>query len=410
MRLLKLAFRNLFRNTRRTVLTVAAIGFGLSLMIYMVNFQKGSYGAMIDAGISSQAGHVVVQADGYQEEKEVTMLVDDASAVASQMQAEFPDAVVAPRIFLGGLLMSSSNAAGVSVQGLDAVAEPKIQKMPERVVEGTWLEDDDREILLGRALADSLEVTLGDKVVFMGQNGTDEVESRMFRVKGIFRTGSDTIDGRMSIVHLAAAQELMGGGDVAHMVTLHIDDPRQSAEAAEQLDAALGREGLDVLPWKQAMPELAGMIEMDRASGDGMMLVIGIIVAFGVLNTLLMSVMERTREFGVMLSLGMKPRQVAGLVLTEGVVIGCLGALVGLGAGLLFSYHAIYVGIDYGAMTGTESMEMEGIVMDSVMKGAWSPTRMVIYLSSAVVFCFIAALYPAYTISKLQPVEAMRHH
>ena len=107
MRLLKLAIRNLFRNTRRTVLTVAAIGFGLSLMIYMVNFQKGSYGAMIEAGVASQAGHVVVQADGYQEEKEVTMLVDDASVVASQMQAEFPDGVVAPRIFMGGLLMSN---------------------------------------------------------------------------------------------------------------------------------------------------------------------------------------------------------------------------------------------------------------------------------------------------------------
>ncbi len=410
MKMFKIALRNLSRNKRRTALTVAAIAFGLSLMIWTVNFQKGGYTMMIRTGISSMAGHVVVQAEGYQEEKEVTMMVQGASGIASQLQAEFPDAVIASRITMGGLLTSTSTSAGAGLGGIQPGAEQQVQDLHEKVVEGEWLGDDDREIVIGRGMADSLDVELGDKVVFMGQNGTDEVQSRMFRVKGIFRTGAAQMDGRMAFVHLSAAQELMDAEDVAHQVTVHLENPEDSFEATERALALVGRGDLDVLNWKEALPELAGMIQMDRSSGDFMMVIIGLIVAFGVLNTLLMSVLERTREFGVMLSLGMKPRQVFGLVLTEGLVLGGIGAAVGLGLGLLFSLQAVYQGIDYAAFTGTEAMEMEGIVMDTVMKGDWDPVRMTYYLIGGVLFCVCAAVYPAWAISRLQPVQAMRHH
>ena len=410
MRMFKLALRNLFRNKRRTALTVAAIAFGLSMMIWTVNFQKGGYTTMIRTGISSMAGHVVVQAKGYQEEKEVTMMVQGASDVADQLQAEFPDAVIASRITMGGLLTSTSTSTGAGLSGLQPEAEVQVQDLHEKVVEGSWLEDDDREIVIGKAMADALDVELGDKVVFMGQNGTDEVQSRMFRIKGIFRTGAAQMDGRVAFVHLAAAQELMDAEDVAHQVTVHLQDPEESFAAADRAEALVGREDLDVLNWKEALPELAGMIQMDRASGDFMMAIIGIIVAFGVLNTLLMSVLERTREFGVMVALGMKPRQLFSLVLLEGLVLGGIGAIVGLGLGLLASLQAVHQGIDYAAFTGTEAMEMEGIVMDTVMKGDWDPTRMAMYLAAAVIFCVLAAVYPAWSISRLQPVTAMRHH
>ena len=412
MRMFKLALRNLLRNTRRTALTVAAIAVGLSLMMFTVNFQNGSYAMMVRAGVSSMAGHVVVQAEGYQDDKDVTLLVQDASDVTAKLAAQYPDAVVAPRITMGGLLTSTTTSTGVGLSGLVPDAEIQIQKLHEKVVEGSWFEDDDREILIGGVMAEALDVGLGDKLVFMGQNGTDEVQSRMFRVKGIFRTGADSVDGRLALVHLSAAQALLDRGDVAHMVTLHLDDPGQSVEAADQVEAMLARPDLDVRNWYEALPELAGMIQVDRSSGDFMMVIIGLIVAFGVLNTLLMSVLERTREFGVMLALGMKPRQVARLVLLEGVVLGGIGAVTGLCLGLLFSCYAVYVGIDYAAFSGSESgaMEMEGIVMDSLMMGDWDPKRMSMYFFSAIVFCLGAAIYPAWSISKLQPVQAMRHH
>jgi len=410
MKIFKLALRNLFRNTRRTALTLAAIAVGLSLMLFTVNLQHGSYETMIRVGISSMAGHVVVQAEGYQDDKEPTLLVTDASAVVESLQASHPAAVVAPRIFLGGLLMSAGSSVGAAITGMDPQAEAQVQDLHEKLTDGEWLGDDDREILIGSDMAESLEVELGDKLVYMGQHGSDEVLSRLFRVRGIVRTGSAQLDGRLAITHLSAAQELLGGGDVANMVTLHLDDPDQAFEAASQLEAALARPELDVRHWKDALPELFAIIQVDRSSGDVMLAIIGLIVAFGVLNTMMMSVLERTREFGVMLSLGMKPRQIAWLVLLEGLVLGLLGALGGLLLGLCFSWPIVEYGLDYAELMGSETMESGGIVMDTLVFGAWDPVRMGLYFAGAVIFCVCAAIYPAWSISKLRPVQALRHH
>ncbi len=410
MKLFLLALRNLFRNTRRTLLTLAAIGFGLSMMIFVVNLQYGSYQSMITKAVSSMAGHVVVQADGYQDEKEPTLLIQDASAVVTTMASEYPDAIVAPRIFTGGLLMSAHSSVGVALTGLDASAELQVQDLHEKVVEGEWLTDDDRQIVIGLDMARTLDIEIGDKLVYMGQNGSDEVQSHLFRVRGLFRTGSAQFDGRLAFAHLAAAQEIMGGGDVANMVTLHLPDADTAFEAAPHLASVLGRPELDVRHWKDALPELFAIIQVDRGSGDVMLAIIGLIVAFGVLNTMMMSVLERTREFGVMLSLGMKPRQIAWLVLLEGMVLGLLGAAVGLVLGLVFSWPVVHFGIDYAAMMGGETVESGGIIMDSVIHGAWDPVRMGFYFAGAVVFCICAAIYPAWSISRLKPVVALRHH
>jgi len=151
-----------------------------------------------------------------------------------------------------------------------------------------------------------------------------------------------------------------------------------------------------------------GSILLGRISYEMVMAVIGLIAAFGVFNTMLMSVLERTREFGVLLSLGMTPRQVAMLVPLEGLLIGGLGATLGLGVGVLLSLHAIHVGVDYGAFTGADAFERGGLVLDSVLKGAWDPVRMTIYYLAAIAFCVLAAAYPAWTISRLQPAKAMR--
>ncbi len=410
MALLRIAFRNLRRNRRRTFLTVAAIAFGLSMMLWTVNFQAGSYATMIRTGISSSAGHVVVQADGYQEDQEVTLVVDRASDVAAALEAAFPDATVAPRIALNGLLTSTSTSVGAALQGFDPEAEARVQTLPDKVVEGRWLGgDDDRAILIGRPMADALDMKLGAKLVFLGQSGTDEVHSRMFRVRGIYRTGSDAFDSRVAYTSLGAARELLEGRDVVHRVTLHLDDPAAAFAAADRVEAMLARPELDVRNWKEALPELSAMIQVDRASGDVMMAIIGLIVAFGVLNTLLMSVLERTREFGVMLALGMQPRQLGRLVLAEGLAVGLLGAGLGLLLGLALSYHAVHVGIDYEALTGTSGLEMEGLVLDSVLRGEWDPRRMALYCGAAVLFSVAAAVYPAWSISRLRPVEAMRH-
>jgi putative ABC transport system permease protein len=408
MKLLKLALRNLFRNGRRTLLTLAAVAFGLAMMIWTVNFQTGQYGAMIRTSISSMAGHIVIQPEGYQEDPEPTLLVKDASVISEALRTAYPDAVVAPRIFMGGLLMSVNNSVGAGISGMHAEAEAQIQSLPDKLVEGSWLGTDPVEILIGKAMAESLQVGLGDKLVYMGQNGEDEVQSRLFRVRGIFETGGKELDGFVGIAHLQATQELLGGGDVANMVTVHMD-PDEALEAVAEVQRLIERPELDVRHWKDALPELFALLAVDRASGDFMLAIIGLIVAFGVLNTLLMSVLERTREFGVMLALGMKPRQIAQLVLFEGLVLGLLGAILGLCLGLLLTWPTVVYGMDFSAYSGGQTMESAGVAIDTLMKAEWNPSRMAFYFFGAIGFCALAALYPAWSISKLRPVQALRH-
>jgi len=406
---LKLAARNLGRNLRRTVITLAAITFGLMTIHFTITLQTGSYEEMIRQGVSTLAGHVVVQAPGYQEERDPDLLLSDADAVAETLSAEFPDAVIAPRILLGGLLTSPTNSVAAGLSGIEPGPEAAVQTLDDQIVEGEWL-DDERGILIGIKMAESLGVTLGEKVVFMGQFGdSDDVQSRLFRVRGIFRTGAAEMDGFLSLVHFRAAQELLGDGDVAHQVTVHLADPRRSLEATEQASLALSARSLDVRSWKDALPEIYGLIQLDRQAGDVMLIILGLIVTMGVLNTVLMSALERTREFGVMMALGLKPRELAWLILAEGFVLGVIGSILGLLAGLAVGYPLVTYGIDYSAMMGGEAIESAGIVLSTLLKGKFAFGRMAAYTVGAIALTTLAAAYPAVHVARLEPVAAMRH-
>ncbi len=410
MRLMKLAARNLLRNLRRTGITLTAIALGLAIMVFIINLQYGRYGSWIDAGISAQAGHVVIQADGYQEQRKARMVVEDAGAITAQLQADHPDAVVAPRIFLGGTLQSTHGAASVALTGLEPDAERRVQELHDKVIEGDWLGDDDREVVIGEELAKALKAELGDKLVFLCQSGTEQVQSRLFRVRGVFRTGAASIDGRVAYAHLAAAQELLGRGDAVNMVTLHLADAERAFEAAPHIEAQLARPELDVRDWKEALPDVFAMIAMDQAACDGSLFMVALLVGFGVLNTILMSTLERTREFGVMMALGMKPRRIAGLVLLEATLLGLVGAVLGLAIGAAMTWPAVQHGIDYGEIMGGPTMEQGGVVVSTLFYAAWYPLRMITYSLSMVAFCVLAAIYPAWSISKLRPTQALRHN
>lgn len=411
MKILMLAARNLFRNTRRTVITLMAITFGLAMIHFTVNLQTGQYHEMITQGISTLAGHVVVQAEGYQDERDPDLVVTGADAVAQALATELPDAIIAPRIFLGGLLNSPTNSVGVALTGLDPQAEAQVQNIVGKVRQGTWLDDDVQGIVIGEEMAESLSVELGDKLVYMGQHGdATEMTSQLFRVKGIFRTGSAELDGFVAFSTLQAARRLYGSGDIAHMVTVHLPNPDRATEATALARAALAdTQGIEVLSWRQALPEITAMIQLDRASGDVMLIILGIIVAMGVLNTVLMSALERTREFGVMLAIGMKPPQLARVILLEGVVLGLLGSLLGIGAGLLLTWPAIVWGIDYSEYLGGESVDSGGVVVSSIFYSKINPLRMGLYTLGAIVFTTLAALYPAIHVARLRPVDAMKH-
>ncbi len=413
--LVKLALRNLRRNLRRSLITGAAIAGGLALLVWADILSNGSYQNLIDRGVSTLAGHVVVQAEGYRADPDMHLLVEDAAAIEVLVKEAAPGARVTGRVSVQGLLQSTRNTSGVALVGIDPQAELTVSDWHEKVLpvaDGStpWLEvDDDQGVILGSKLAETLEVGVGDKVVLTAQ-GEEDVVSRLFRVRALFSTGAAEVDGFIAITTVAGAQQALERDDAVTMVTVHLDDPRDVPEVQAALTAALKGRPLEVLPWQEALPEMYEFTVLDRNSARAMFFVMGIIVAMGVLNTVLMSVMERVREFGVMLSLGTKPRQVFAVILLEGVLLGFIATLIGLAIGLAAGAHLVSSGIDYGALMGDQaSMEVAGVTMDTFVYGAWNWGASFTFGAFAWGMTVLASLWPAWQAARLEPVQAMRH-
>lgn len=410
MQLLSLAAQGLLRNPRRTVLTTLAVAVGLGMMVLMISMQAGTYAAMIESAVAATSGHVVVQEAAYVSDPRTERLVKGSDALAATLRQALPDAVVAQRLSVDGLLMSPDGSAPCVALGLEPEPELEVSPLADRLVEGEWLSADAPDgIVLGYDLARSLAVGLGDKVVFQAQYG-DEPVSLPLRVRGITRSGAADLDGVVSAMDLSAARGLLQKTDVANQITVHLDDAAYTDDAFAAAAAALPPlpDGVELMTWEDAQPGLLELIDMDRAGGGVMMVFMAIIVAMGVLNTVLMSVMERTREFGVLMALGVRPRYVLGLILTEGLLLGLLSAALGLALGLALSWPLVVYGLDITAYAG-EAMSMEAVVMDSKMYGRFDLDRTAMYASLAVMLTVLAAVWPAWTATRLKPVEAMRH-
>ena len=407
MLLLRLAWRNLARNRRRTAITVLAVAGGLGLMVTTNNFAFGMYQEMIETSVGTMAGDVVVQAAGYQADKDQEILVADASAVRTALESARPDAVVTTRIFADALLTSPTGSVGVALAGVVPDAERHVSMWRDKLTEGEWLGTDDRALLLGAAAARSLGVELGDKVVAMAQSN-GEVSSRMFRVRGIVQTGSAEIDGAFAMGTLAATQALLGRPDAAHQLALHLPDAEGTADDAHAIADALARDDVEVLDWKRAMPEMVESIALDAGSSNLMMLVIGIIVGMGVLNTVLMSVLERVREFGVMRAVGLPDRSVRRLVLAEGLLLGVCAVALGDLLGLGLSWPLMHFGVDLSSMAG-EQISWGGASSSTFVHARLDWNRLWWFSVAGVGMTILASLYPAHKASHLSPVDTLRH-
>jgi ABC-type lipoprotein release transport system permease subunit len=403
--LLKMASRNLLRNRRRTLITMSAIALGMALMDVTICLQHGLYQDTIRKGVGALAGHVVVQAEGYEATGDRDRMVDQSTDVATKLQAIDPEGIVVRRTFLSGLLTSSASSAPVAVSAVEPANSQLVGAMDEYLIDGEWVSGD-RDIVIGEKLRDNLDVEIGKKVVFMTQAG-DEMTSRLFRVSGIFKTGAADQDGFIVLFSLKAAQAVLSRPDAATQVTLHLQTPDDWPAAIDQARASIDDRDVEVLSWKEALPDIDAFIKADRTIGQGMLSVLGIIVAMGMFNTFLMSVLERTREFGVLLSIGMKPVQLARMVLLEGAVLGALSILIGTGLGAALVWPMAEYGIDFHEAMG-EGMSSGGVVMSTMLHSSYNWPRMIVFGIGGFFLTLIAAVWPAWKVSTMEPVPAMR--
>lgn len=406
MWIVTLALRNLTRNPARTALTGAAIALCVALTVWSANFEYGGWQDRLEASITAVSGHVVLGADGYVRDPEPDRVVPDSKAVADAIRQAVPDARVLRRAVVGGLLTSPRNTTQALVSGVEPELERDATKLDDSLIEGVWLETGDaRGVVIGRTMADTLEVEVGDKLVLMTQVG-DDMDSVPLRVRGIYRTGTDMTDGFVAMADLSALQPLLPGQDPAHQIAIQLDDATRAPAVRDTASGLLGA-GISALTWDEAMPELKRQMEVDRGVSAKVYMFIFIIVAVVILSTILMSVAERTREFGVLLALGMKPAWISVLVLVESALLGVGSTLVGLVLQVPFTAWLMVFGIDFGDMMAASGEG--GIVLDSVMYAAIDWRSIAWYSASAITFTVLAGIFPAWRATRLQPVDAMRH-
>jgi ABC-type lipoprotein release transport system permease subunit len=407
--LLQLAWRNLWRNRRRTLITLAAISLSVMLVQAFHNLSFGVYARMIDSGVRAGAGHLAVYRGDYVQSRDEKLAYDPRELVGEISQIPGVEAVL-PRLYLPGLAQSSRESRGIVLTGVDPAAELRINPFLKKLPPEKMLRDAaGRDAVIGARLLRELKIEEGSKFVVTVQNRDGELVNELFRVRGVVETGIKELDTSLILVGRERAAA-MGGvpGGVHELATIL----RRAADEATVFPAVetlvKGRPELNAVGWEKAMPNLANSIKLDYASQKFIFVVILLIVTIGVVNTLLMSVMERLREFGVILALGATPGRLRRMVLAEALVLGVAAILLGSLLGALATCYLVEVGINLRAFV-PETLEFGGVVFEPVLRAAWDLPwmgRIALYVVGLVL---LASLYPAVKAGRTRPAEAMRH-
>ncbi len=407
----RMAWRNLFRRKRRTFITTFSVAFGIMLAVTFTGMGDYSYTDMIDTSAAMGLGHITVEPKGYNYSPTLDKRLANADGLRQNalQNPEVEDAIV--RI-MGQAMFSS---ASKSVGGIFLAVDPS-QESPERnfflrsIVEGSLFEGTKgRGALIGAKLAQKLNLRIGKKLVYTVTDTSGEIVGEMARVVGIFKTNSNTADGSFVILPIDRVRATLNYGKTeASIVAVFIDDQRRAERVRTNLEKAVGNPNVDVLGWKETQSSVAGLVAMDKSSNYFFQFFVGLLVAAGILNTLLMSVLERKREFGVMMAVGLTPGRLFILVLIESVWVGILGLIMGVIITTPWFIYLSEVGIDLTKLIGGE-YEAGGVPVDPVMRIRLFKESAMAILATLFFLTVGAGLYPAYKAGRTPPVESIKN-
>lgn len=404
------AWRSLWRNRRRTLITLAAIALSIMLVQAFHNLSVGVYARMVEDGVRAGSGHLAVYRQGYLDGREEALsfppgaLIEQAQSLAGVTQ-------VLPRLYLPALAQSSYDSRGILLIGVEPERErgvnPFLKELP---ADGMLRDSAGRDAIIGQRLLDDLKLAVGRKLVVTAQHRDGTLHSELLRVRGVVATGMAEIDGSLLMVGRERAALLAGMPGEIHELAIILATADDEAHVyAELVGLTATVPGVVPVSWETAMPNLANAIKLDYASQKFIFAIILLIVTIGVVNTLLMSVMERLREFGVVLALGSSPARLRRLVLIEALLLGSVAAVVGCLLGSLATWYLVVVGIDLQSFI-PETLEFGGVVFDPVLRATWDLPWMGKIALYVVGLTLLAALYPAVKAGRITPAEAMRHH
>ncbi len=411
--LMKLAWRNLWRNRKRTVITLSSIAIGFGLAVFSIGIGDGSHNSMIRNAIKLGEGHLAVQPRGYLEAPANHKYLADGRSLQAKLNKLGIAASIEPRISLQVLASTANNSVGAALEGMSAVKDPRVVMLKPKLIQGHWIKpDDERGVVIGDGMARKLKVKVGGKVVLMAGTQGGDTQAQLGRVRGIFDSHVDELDDFLVLSSISFARYFLegeGADPELQPVTrfaIFLDDADSISEVKSIIKPAISDDKTVVLDWQELMPQLVQFIVIDDAGNYVFLLLILIMVVFGILNTVLMSVLERTREFGLLRALGLGRQHLLLLVFCESMLLSLLavaiGWIIGGGTQWWFSRH----GVDFSALLGGDTAMM-GTFIDPVVYTELSQGRVIQLTVIVFVATLVSGIYPALKAARVTPVQAL---
>ncbi|SHI14879.1 ABC transporter permease [Ferrimonas marina] len=401
--LIRLAWRNLWRQKRRTLLTAAALALALALSLFMRSLQEGTYSNNIDNAARFATGLVQIQHPEYQESQGIDDLVPKSADFIAPARALPSVSHLLPRLESFALAAGEQRSKGALVMAGVPSLENDYAKLGEKLVAGEFLEDDDNQVLVGEGLAQFLELAIGDEIVLYGQGYRGQTAAGLYRIKGLLRFPVPGLDNQLVYLPLPLAQQLYSTGDLISAWVLHTHTLAQLSDTEQQLKALYPDQA--VRDWQDLAPEMAQQILMDKAGGLFMMYLLYGVVGFGLFATLLMMTLERQREFAVMLATGMLRGRLLALVMIESLFIAALGVAMGL---LLATPVLLYLAHNPIQMTGDAAQMMLELGWDPILPALVDPGLFLDQIGIVLALLALCLLYPLWRIHRLELVSALK--
>jgi ABC-type lipoprotein release transport system permease subunit len=404
---LRLAWRNIWRHRRRTVIVVIAMAMSLWLMMFYDGFVAGFNNAIYGNAIKFLGGNIQIHAEGYSENSSKTPLLplnDDQAAVDAALAQ--PNVVAASRrINTGGLATTREGAFPVIIEGIEPEAELPVSLPAQNITSGRYLKADDIDsVLIGQGLASAMDVEVGDRFTLAGRSAHEQMRQRTVTVVGIYDLGMGEIEKRNVFMSLKEAQELYGLPDQSTEVVVTLEKLGEESGVIVKLGKTLP--GYEIASWETNFPELKAALATKGKAMDVFGFIIILVAGIGIMNLLMMAVYERTREIGLLGAMGLKPRQISLLFILEGTMMGLVGLAAGIATGIALNALMGTVGFDF---TSFSTITEYAALINERVYPTLGMENLVGRALPILIISILASLYPAYEASRREPADALHY-
>ncbi|TYP99003.1 ABC-type lipoprotein release transport system permease subunit [Tenacibaculum adriaticum] len=403
--LLKLAWLNIWRNKRRTLITATSVFFAVLLAIVFRSLTDGVYDNMIHNVVSYSSGYLQIHKKGYWDEQSIDNTFEEDEQLYQELLKNQKVTHIMPRLQTFALASYAEKTKGVLVLGIDPVKEKEVNNLHDKIIEGEYIETiNDNGVVLGEGLASQLKLNVNDTLVLLGQGYHASSAAGKFRVKGLIKLGAIELNNNVVYMPLQQSQYMHGADHRLTSVSVMLDKATNLKKLKQSLQGAINSDAYEVLSWKEMMPEMDQYIEADSTGHNIIIGILYFVISFGLFGTLLMMIFERKHELGILIAVGMKKRLLAFVLLLESIMISLIGCFAGVIGGMLtikwFMVHPINLTGDLKKVY--EEYGIEPIIYFSSHEKIFITQTLVVLILST-----LLAFYPGYKVMRLKPVEAI---